>query len=181
LRKSLPGAYDNLVHIEKLLERHYRDMQQIEFTIQNGALYILETYSGKRTARASVKVAVAMVEEGLITERDALLRIDPELMTYFLYPMIDPAVAATGIQTQLFMDLILTILGLVGLTSSRSLGQGLPAAGGAVTGIICFSVEDFVELSKQSLSVIYCCNSCNCNEIQSLKVRNLILNSFRNV
>ena len=96
LRKELPNAYDTLVQIEKILERHYRDMQDIEFTIQNGTLYILQTRSGKRTARAAVRIAVAMVQEGLITEREALLRIDAEQMTFFLHPMIDPAIINSG-------------------------------------------------------------------------------------
>lgn len=97
LRSDLPSAYDTLVHIEKILERHYRDMQDIEFTIQNGTLYILQTRSGKRTARAAVRIAVSMVQEGLITEREALLRIDPEQMTFFLHPMIDPSIPLTGL------------------------------------------------------------------------------------
>jgi pyruvate,orthophosphate dikinase len=74
------------------LEAHYRDMQDMEFTVENGELYILQTRTGKRTARAAVRIAAEMAQTGCITEREALLRIKPEQMDFFLHPMIDPQV-----------------------------------------------------------------------------------------
>lgn len=89
LANEQPSVYETLVHIEKLLEKHYRNMQDIEFTIENGVLYILQTRNGKRTAQAAVRIAIDMVHEKLISEREALMRIDAKQMDYFLHPMID--------------------------------------------------------------------------------------------
>lgn len=89
LANEQPSVYETLVHIEKLLENHYRNMQDIEFTIENGVLYILQTRNGKRTAQAAVRIAIDMVHEKLISEREALMRIDAKQMDYFLHPMID--------------------------------------------------------------------------------------------
>ena len=91
LSHEQPSVYETLVHIAKLLEQHYRNMQDIEFTIENGVLYILQTRNGKRTAQAAVRIAIDMVHEKLISEREALMRIDAQQMDYFLHPMIDPS------------------------------------------------------------------------------------------
>lgn len=88
---DMSHVYDKLAQIETTLERHYKDMLEIEFTVENGYLYILEAHPGRRTPQAAVKVAVAMVHEKLLTEREALLRIDANKMTYFLHPIIDPS------------------------------------------------------------------------------------------
>lgn len=96
LQHELPSIYSKLNIIEKKLEVHYKDMQDIEFTVENGQLYILQTRTAKRTAIASVKIAVSMVKEKLITEREALKRIDASQMDYFIHPMIDPEIASTG-------------------------------------------------------------------------------------
>ena len=93
----MPKAFAELTVIYKNLEQHYRDMQDIEFTIQKGKLWLLQTRSGKRTGRAAVRIAVDMVEEGLIDKREAIRRVDPGQLEQLLHPMIDPDVDATPI------------------------------------------------------------------------------------
>jgi pyruvate, orthophosphate dikinase len=134
MRQNLPGCYDNLIHFEKTLERHYRDMLCLEFTIQNGALYILECTRAKRTAKAGVRIAVAMVYENLITERDAILRIDPELMHTFLYPIVDPNIGGSGIQG----------------ISTAIIGQGHPLSPGTIAGKIVLSYDQVQEVKKDN-------------------------------
>ncbi len=101
MRELLPAAYEQLVDMIALLERHYRDMQDIEFTVEDGTLYLLQTRTGKRTAHAALRAAVEMVEEDLITREEAVARIDPAQLDQLLHPMIDPSatvvVAATGL------------------------------------------------------------------------------------
>ncbi len=86
----MPAAYKQLDDIYQKLEKHYKDMQDIEFTIQKGKLWMLQTRNGKRTAAAAVKIAVDMVKEGLIDKKTAVLRIDPEQLDQLLHPMFDP-------------------------------------------------------------------------------------------
>jgi len=86
-----PALYDDLHGVEGMVEKHYRDMQDVEFTVQDGTLYLLQSRSGKRSARAAVCVAASMVRERLITEREALMRINPNHMDFFLHPTIDVA------------------------------------------------------------------------------------------
>jgi pyruvate,orthophosphate dikinase len=101
LRELMPEAFEELLHTLELLERHYRDMQDVEFTIEDGRLYILQTRSGKRTTAAAVKAAVAMVAEGLIGREEAIRRIDASQLDQLLHPTLDPDaaldVAATGL------------------------------------------------------------------------------------
>ena len=101
LRELMPEAFEELVATLERLERHYRDMQDIEFTVEDGRLYILQTRSGKRTTAAAVKAAVSMVAEGLIGREEAIRRIDPSQLDQLLHPMLDPSatfdVAATGL------------------------------------------------------------------------------------
>lgn len=92
---EISHVYDKLAQVETTLEKHYKDMLEIEFTVENGALYILEAHPGRRTPQAAVKVAVAMVHDKLLTEREALLRIDASKMSYFLHPIIDPALGTS--------------------------------------------------------------------------------------
>ncbi len=93
MREQLPAAYERLVETIGLLERHYRDMQDIEFTVEDGTLYLLQTRTAKRTARAALRVAVEMVDEGLIAREEAVARIDPGQLDQLLHPMIDPGAA----------------------------------------------------------------------------------------
>src|ERR671930_1529156 len=101
MRERLPAAFDELLETMRRLEEHYRDMQDIEFTVEEGRLYLLQTRSAKRTAAAALKAAVSMVEEGLIGREDAVARIDPGQLDQLLHPMIDPKanveVAARGL------------------------------------------------------------------------------------
>src|SRR5207237_181302 len=101
MRERLPGAFDQLVETMRRLEEHYRDVQDIEFTVEDGELYLLQTRSAKRTAAAAVKAAVAMVEESLISKEEAVARIDAAQLDQLLHPMLDPKaefeVAAKGL------------------------------------------------------------------------------------
>src|SRR5436309_548536 len=101
MQKRMPEAFEQLVETTRRLEEHYRDVQDIEFTVEDGRLYMLQTRSAKRTAAAALKAAVSMVEEGLITREEAVARIDPAQLDQLLHPMIDPTaeieVAATGL------------------------------------------------------------------------------------
>jgi len=118
LEEVMPEQYRQLDEIYNTLEKHYRDMQDMEFTIQEGNLWMLQTRTGKRTAAAAVKIAVDMVEEGLISREDAVLRLDPEQIDQLLHPMIDPKSKKTVI------------------------GKGLPASPGAAVGRVVFTAED---------------------------------------
>ena len=101
MREQMPEAYDLLVETLDRLEAHYRDLQDIEFTVEEGRLYLLQTRTGKRTATASLRAAVEMVDEGLISREEAVVRIDPSQLDQLLHPMIDPKadveVAARGL------------------------------------------------------------------------------------
>src|SRR5207244_10493744 len=107
-----------LVEITQRLERHYKDVQDFEFTIQESALYLLQTRTGKRTGAAAVKIAVDMVGEGLITKQEALLRVEPESLNQLLHPRVDPDAALTPI------------------------AQGLAASPGAAVGRAVFTADD---------------------------------------
>ena len=100
MEERIPEAFAQLIETMAALERHYRDVQDIEFTVEEGALYLLQTRSAKRTAAASLKAAVSMVEEGLISREEAVARIDPKQLDQLLHPMLDPnasyEVAAPG-------------------------------------------------------------------------------------
>ena len=101
MQARMPEAFDQLVDTMRRLEEHYRDMQDIEFTVEDGRLYLLQTRSAKRTAAAALKAAVDMTAEGLIEREDAVARIDPAQLDQLLHPMIDPTadfeVAAKGL------------------------------------------------------------------------------------
>ncbi|MFQ5843457.1 MAG: pyruvate, phosphate dikinase, partial [Planctomycetota bacterium] len=118
LAEVLPDCHRRLLEIKDLLEGHYRDLQDLEFTVQKGELYMLQTRTGKRTAQAAVRVAVEMVGEGLIDEAEALRRVDPEQLDRLLHPTFDPA------------------------AERDVLARGLPASPGAVTGRIVFCADD---------------------------------------
>lgn len=91
----MPELYKQLCDIRETLEKHYRDMQDMEFTIQNGKLYMLQTRNGKRTAAAAVKMAVDMVNEGLIDKKTALMRVEPKQLDDLLHPTLDPKAKKT--------------------------------------------------------------------------------------
>src|ERR1035441_3692259 len=122
LEKIQPETYNNLREITTRLEKHYRDMQDFEFTIQDGRLYMLQTRNGKRTGRAAVRVAIQMVEEGLITKEEAIFRVEPNQ----LYDFLVPSLAEKGVDIEV-------------------LATGLPASPGAAVGQIVFTAEEAVE------------------------------------
>ncbi|BAT72341.1 pyruvate, orthophosphate dikinase [Thermosulfidibacter takaii ABI70S6] len=130
LRDLMPNVYQELVGYANLLERHYRDMQDIEFTVEKGKLYILQTRNGKRTVRAALKIAVDMVYEGILSEREALLRVDAAQLSQLLHPEIAP-----GQEKILFV-------------------KGLPASPGAATGKIVLSSPKAQELAERGEKVI---------------------------
>jgi pyruvate,orthophosphate dikinase len=130
LEKLMPEAFAEFRAICDRLERHYRDMQDLEFTIERGTLWMLQTRSGKRTAKAALKIAVDMATEGLISEGEAVARIDPASLDQLLHPTIDPRARR---------DVI---------------GSGLPASPGAATGAIVFTSEDAVQAEEEGRKVI---------------------------
>ena len=130
LAGRLPEAYQTLEGIYQTLENHYRDMQDIEFTVQQGKLWMLQTRGGKRTAAAAVKIAVDMVKEGLITQSEAVLRVEPEQLDQLLHPTFDP-------------------------TAERNvLAKGLPASPGAASGKVVFLAEEAEEAAEQGEQVL---------------------------
>ncbi|MCD4688186.1 MAG: pyruvate, phosphate dikinase, partial [Desulfuromonadaceae bacterium] len=130
LEEVMPDCYQQLMDIQQSLEKHYRDMQDIEFTIEKNKLYMLQTRGGKRTATAAIKIAVDMVAEGLIDKKEAVLRVAPGQLDQLLHPSLDPKAVRDVIAT------------------------GLPASPGAAGGEIVFSAEDAEEANKLGLKVI---------------------------
>ncbi|PAQ00561.1 pyruvate, phosphate dikinase [Mesorhizobium mediterraneum] len=130
LQKLMPDAFQSFVTISDRLEKHYRDMQDLEFTIERGKLWMLQTRSGKRTAKAALRIAVEMAQDKLISKEEAVARIDPASLDQLLHPTIDPEAAR---------DVI---------------GIGLPASPGAATGEIVFSSNDAEELKTQGRKAI---------------------------
>jgi len=123
LKEVNPDVYNQFVEIAEKLEKHYRDMQDMEFTIERGKLFMLQTRSGKRTAAAALKIAVDMVNEGMITKEEALMRVDPKQLDSLLHPNFEPNA----------------------LKKATPIAKGLPASPGAATGKIYFSAEEAVE------------------------------------
>jgi len=122
------AVYNQLREITTMLEKHYRDVQDFEFTIQDGKLYMLQTRNGKRTGPAAVRIAVDMVEEGLINKQEAVLRVEPQQLDQLLHPVLDPA----------------------SKKSLALLAIGLPASPGAAVGTIVFTANEAVEASKKA-------------------------------
>ena len=127
-----PAVYTQLRDITTMLERHYRDVQDFEFTVQEGRLYMLQTRNGKRTGPAAVRIAVDMVNEGLISRQEAILRVEAQQLDQLLHPVLDPA----------------------SKKSLTRLATGLPASPGAAVGTIVFAADDAVEKSKTAPVVL---------------------------
>jgi pyruvate,orthophosphate dikinase len=136
LKRRMPEIYDELLTIAGRLERHYKDMQDIEFTIQEGKLYLLQTRSGKRSAAAAVQVAVDLVHEAVIDQHTALLRVRPQDLNQVLHPGFDAQDKARAIQR------------------GRLLARGLPAAPGAAVGEVVFDADRAVEWARAGRRVI---------------------------
>ncbi len=130
MEEAMPQVYGELARVFAILETHYRDMQDIEFTVERGALWMLQTRSGKRTAKAALKIAVDMVAEGLIGEEEAVLRVDPMALDQLLHPTLDPSAPRD----------VLT--------------KGLPASPGAASGKIVFDADTAEQHNEMGESVI---------------------------
>ena len=126
LAEDLPECYKEFIEIAQRLENHYRDMQDMEFTIQEGKLYFLQTRSGKRTAPAAIKIACDLVDEGMISSEEAVLRIDAKSLDQLLHPMFDQDALAQG----------------------KVIGEALPASPGAAAGKVYFTAEDAKKAGK---------------------------------
>jgi len=132
MKNDLPKAYGELVKIYEILEKHYSDMQDFEFTVERGRLFMLQTRAGKRTAHAAVRIAVDMVSEGLISKEEAVLRIDPNQLDQLLHKQLDQ-------EAKLKADFV---------------AKGLPASPGAAVGKVVFTAHDAVEQSEMGEKVI---------------------------
>ncbi|MDR1794372.1 MAG: pyruvate, phosphate dikinase [Erysipelotrichaceae bacterium] len=132
LKEILPAAYDQFVKICATLESHYKDMQDMEFTIERGKLFMLQTRNGKRTAAAALKIAVDLVKEGMITKDQAVLQVDPKQLDALLHPQFDPEA----------------------LKSAEVIGSALPASPGAACGRIVFSAGDAVDWKSRGERVV---------------------------
>jgi pyruvate,orthophosphate dikinase len=130
METAMPDAFKELTRIYTLLEKHYRDMQDMEFTVEQGKLWMLQTRGGKRTAKAALRIAVELANEGLISKKDAVSRIDPASLDQLLHPTIDPAAKRDVIAT------------------------GLPASPGAASGEIVFSSDEAAKLQADGRNVI---------------------------
>ncbi len=130
MESAMPDAFKELTRIYTLLEKHYRDMQDMEFTVEQGKLWMLQTRGGKRTAKAALRIAVELANEGLISKKDAVMRIDPASLDQLLHPTIDPAAKRDVIAT------------------------GLPASPGAASGEIVFSSDEAAKLQADGRKVI---------------------------
>ncbi|MCE5278053.1 MAG: pyruvate, phosphate dikinase [Planctomycetaceae bacterium] len=155
LAKVDPTSYKQLVAIREKLEKHYRDMQDIEFTIERGTLYMLQTRNGKRTAPAAVRVAVDLVAEKLITEKEGVLRVEPKSLDQLLHPTFNPKAEA----------------------AAQAIGRGLPASPGAATGQIVFSAHEAEEWEELGKSVILVRIETSPEDIGGMNVAQGILTS----
>jgi pyruvate, orthophosphate dikinase len=151
MEEALPAVFTELARLFELLELHYQDMQDIEFTVERGKLYILQTRSGKRTAKAALKIAVDMVEEGLIAEEAAIRRIDPASLDQLLHPTIDPDAPRT------------------------LLGSGLPASPGAASGAVVFDADTAAVRAELGESVILVRQETSPDDIHGMHVARGIL------
>ncbi len=155
LKEIMPEIYEQFDTITKNLETHYKDMQDIEFTIEQGKLYILQTRNGKRTINASLKVAVDMALEGLLTEDEAVLRIDPKQLDQLLHPTFD---AAT-------------------MEMATPIAKGLPASPGAATGKVYFTADDAVKAAASGEKVILVRKETSPEDIEGMNISQGILTS----
>ncbi len=132
LKEVMPAAYDQFVAIADKLEKHYRDMQDMEFTIENSKLYMLQTRNGKRTAVAALKVAVDLVAEGMLTKEEAVMKVDPKQLDALLHPQFDTAA----------------------LNKAKPIAAGLNASPGAACGMVCFTAEDAIKAHAAGNKVV---------------------------
>ena len=153
LEKENGKIYNELKDYSKLLEKHYKDMQDMEFTVENGKLYMLQTRNGKRTPMASLNIAIDMAKEGLITEKEALMRLEPNDISGMLHKSFDMNV----------------------LAKLKPVTKGLPASPGAVSGQICFNTEEVKEKYSKKIHTILVREETSPEDIEAMKYADGIL------
>ena len=156
MAEVLPDVYKQFLAICDTLENHYRDMQDMEFTIEKGKLYMLQTRNGKRTAAAAIRIACDLIDEGMITEKEALLQIDAKTLDMLLHPTFDAAA-------------------LKAADKNNVVGKGIAASPGAAAGTIVFTPEDAVELGKAGKKVILVRLETSPEDIEGMKYAQGIL------
>ena len=155
LQEIMPEIYDEFIKTAHTLEQHYRDMQDIEFTIEQGKLFMLQTRSGKRTAEAALRVAVELVDEGLISKEEAVMRVDPKSLDQLLHPKFDPEE----------------------LKKSTPIAKGLPASPGAASGKIYFTADEAVAASLRGEATILVRKETSPEDIEGMSKAKGILTS----
>ncbi|PCI99097.1 MAG: pyruvate, phosphate dikinase [Alphaproteobacteria bacterium] len=153
MEENMPEVFKQLDELRLKLETHFRDIQDIEFTVQTGTLYMLQTRTGKRTAAAALKIAVDMVEEGLITQEEALLRVEPQSLDQLLHPTLDPN------------------------ATRNVISKGLPASPGAASGVVVFTANEAEIKSHAGESVILCRQETSPEDIHGMHAAAGILTS----
>jgi len=153
MQKDLPQVFEELKKVYEILEKHYKDMQDFEFTIEKGKLYLLQTRTGKRTAQAAIKIAVDMVREGLIDEKTAVKRVEPDQINQLLHPRIDRS------------------------QSLKVLAKGLPASPGAAYGKVVFDADDAERLANDGEKVILVSPETTPDDIHGMAVAQGVLTS----
>ncbi|MBC2260221.1 pyruvate, phosphate dikinase [Listeria sp. FSL L7-0091] len=153
LEEKMPAVYNELIHTCELLENHYLDMQDIEFTIEKGKLYVLQTRSGKRTAKAAIQSAVDFVHEGKISRQEAIMRVETKQLHQLLHPTFDESALKKG----------------------QIIATGLPASPGAATGQIFFEAKEAVQAAERGIPVILVRNETSPEDIEGMAQSNAIL------
>ena len=153
LKEVMPEAYEQFVEICGRLEKHYKDMQDMEFTIENGKLYMLQTRNGKRTAAAALKIAVDLVNEGMITKEEAILKVEPNQLDSLLHPQFDAEE----------------------LKNAKVIATGLPASPGAATGTVVFTAEEAIAKAEKGEKVVLVRLETSPEDIEGMHVSQGIL------
>jgi pyruvate,orthophosphate dikinase len=153
LETAMPGTYKQLHGIQRSLERHYHDMLDIEFTIQDGTLYMLQCRVGKRNGPAAVKMAIDMYKEKIITKEEAVMRVQPSQLDELLHPIIDPSVEV----------------------KTKAIAKGLPAGPGGASGQVVFSANDAVAWAKNGKKVLLVRDETNPEDIEGMRAAQAIL------
>ncbi len=156
MAKVLPDVYKQFLGVCDILEKHYRDMQDMEFTIEQGKLYMLQTRNGKRTAAAAIKIACDLIDEGMITEKEALMQIDAKSLDMLLHPQFDAAA-------------------LKAADKNNVVGKGIAASPGAAAGTIVFTAEDAVKEGKAGKKVVLVRLETSPEDIEGMKFAQGIL------
>ena len=156
MAKVFPAVYKQFQDVCNILESHYRDMQDMEFTVENEKLYMLQTRNGKRTAAAAIKIACDLIDEGMITEQEALMQIDAKSLDMLLHPQFDPKALAEADKKDV-------------------VGKGIAASPGAAAGTIVFTAEDAVKEGKQGKKVVLVRLETSPEDIEGMKFAQGIL------